>query len=172
MAVSKIPFYKLWHDFMKDPDACFSGRLLALDPGETTGWSVWDVPEEGLRPKLLAYGQLPNIDAAMGTTQIEKLIDKYNPTHAVCEDYKVYAWKSATHSWASLHTPKLIGGITYLCATRKIPLKFQMAQQAKVFVTDEKMQAWGWWIQGQKHCRDSIRHALTFLMFSYGKPGK
>jgi hypothetical protein len=40
-----------------------------------------------------------------------------------------------------------------------------MAHQAKGFVTDEKLKAWGFYQKGVRHARDSIRHACYFLLF-------
>jgi hypothetical protein len=50
------------------------------------------------------------------------------------------------------------GNITY---------NMQTAQQAKNFVTDELLQHWGFYERGQRHSRDSMRHALYFLLFGY-----
>lgn len=43
----------------------------------------------------------------------------------------------------------------------------QMAAQAKGFVDDDKLKAWGFWIKGKKHARDAIRHGVYYLLFTY-----
>lgn len=141
----------------------FQGVLLALDPGETTGWCVFQAT------KMLASGQVVCATVEQGTDQIEALINQHKPDFMVYEDYKVYAWKANSHSWNELHTPQLIGGIRHICHSRKIPVYKHMAQMPKGFMTDDKLHLWGYWVKGQKHARDSIRHALYFLLFTYPK---
>lgn len=145
----------------------FKGRLLALDPGETMGWSCFDAEPIKDQFQLTAYGQLTCNPIAQGIDATTQLFDEWKPDRIVYEDYVVYSWKSASHSWNKLHTPQLIGCIEMLCCQRKLPVSHELAQQAKAFCTDDKLQDWGFYIPGQKHARDSIRHALFYLMFRH-----
>lgn len=157
-----MQFIDLLHKIVPEPKR-FQGVLLALDPGETTGWCVFQAS------KMLASGQIVSATVEQGTDQIEALILKHKPEYMVYEDYKVYSWKANSHSWNELHTPQLIGGIRHICHSQKIPVYKHMAQQPKEFMTDEKLKTWGYWVKGQKHARDSVRHALFFLLFSHAK---
>lgn len=135
-------------------------RLLALDPGETMGWALF----EGC--KLTAYDQVKLKDDPF--TPTIALFDKWQPTHVVAEDYKIYGWKAEKHSWSELFTPKLIGAVELLCAQRQLPLKKQMAQLAKGFCKDEKLTMWGIFPTKQRHARDAIRHGAYYLIFDKG----
>lgn len=133
-------------------------KVLAFDPGETTGWCVF---EEG---ELKDFGQLTD------TPVVEALIRLHKPDVIVCEDYRVYAWRTNDHSWADLKTPKLIGAIDYLASSLDIKIVYQMAGMAKGFCKDSKLKEWKFWEQTRqlKHSRDAIRHACYYLLFYKG----
>jgi hypothetical protein len=133
-------------------------RLLCLDPGHTTGWSVF---EDG---KLTATGEAATM--AEGWSCIDRLFTDINPTAVIYENYRVYAHKLERHSNSEVYTLRLVGVIEYLCDVKyKISQYNQMAHQAKGFVTDDKLKSWGFYQTGQKHARDSIRHGCYFLLF-------
>lgn len=134
-------------------------RLLCLDPGHTTGWSLF---ENG---NLTASGQVATM--ADGWPSIDDLFNDIQPTHVVFENYRVYAHKLDRHSNSEVYTLRLVGVIEYLCDVKfGIPRIDQMAHQAKGFVTDEKLKAWGFYKRGEKHARDAIRHGVYALLFS------
>jgi hypothetical protein len=169
-------------------------RLLCLDPGETTGYALF---EKGC---LKAYGQIETVvlngtkDAKQGEKVIdwyvlEELFCNYEPTYVVCENYRIYAHKLERHSFSQVETLRLIGGIDMLCHNgwigrkicnkeceevsyefvkyyQPIPIAYQMAVQAKGFVTDERLKEWDFWKPGMRHSRDAIRHGLYFLIIT------
>lgn len=138
-------------------------RLLCLDPGETTGWSVF---EDG---QLVRCGQAHTIE---GYHIIHNLFCDIVPSMVIYENYRVYAHKLERHSNSEVYTLRLIGAIEYLCdMTYQVPRYNQMAQQAKGFVTDEKLKAWGYYQKGQRHSRDSMRHGCYFLLFDKSLEG-
>lgn len=139
----------------------FQGKLLALDPGETLGWALFSASE------LLSCGQQPMVQGEekeilfqnisfLGISQVDVV---------VCEDYKVYNWKTEQHSWSSLITPKIIGAIQYECVRHDKPIYFQMAATAKGFCSDDKLKQWGYYERGKRHARDAIRHGCYWLLF-------
>jgi hypothetical protein len=139
-------------------------RVVAFDPGETTGVCVFHGSQ------FVTADQLKTKTLIQGINEIRDFIDANWCDEVVCEDYRVYAYKSDEHKWADLHTPKLIGGIQTICHLRYkdiIPCTFRMASEAKQFVDDEKLQAWGLWgeTKGMRHARDAIRHAIFHLVF-------
>lgn len=146
----------------------FAGTLVALDPGNTTGYSVFSFSEEG-KMSLLEAGQLATADVDSATREYSELFRKYNPAYIVMEDYRVYGWKVNQHAFSDVLTLRLVGAIETICSIMKIPYSKQMAQIAKQFSTDHKLQAWNLYIKGQKHARDSIRHAIYWTLFTYPK---
>ena len=148
--------------------------LLCLDPGETTGYAVF---KDGF---LTAWGQCATVVSDGKKKQIDwnavvKLFNYTKPTQVVCEDYKIYAHKLERHTFSSVETLRLIGGIDMLCKLNfpqclsgilidTIPIAYQMAFQGKGFATDARLKEWGFWKEGMKHSRDAIRHGIYYLL--------
>lgn len=136
-------------------------RLLCLDPGKTTGWSLFT------NGKLTAWGQVDDCydDKNVATQGLMNLFKDVNPDFMCYEDYRIYQHKLERHSYSPVMTVRLLGVIEAFCQMNGVPTHKQMATTAKAFVTDEKLKQWGFWQEGQKHARDSIRHGCYFLLF-------
>lgn len=153
----------------------FEGTLLAIDPGETTGYwvfttkgpKIWDVDPPV--PFVDDVGELDTSTMEKASEQMLYLFNRFNPTHVVYEDYRVYGSKAQEHTNNELLTTKVIGIIEHLCAQNKIPVAKQMASLAKGFVTDDKLKAWRFYERGLRHCRDACRHAIYYLLFRHNK---
>lgn len=132
--------------------------LLAVDPGETTGWALFRMgnPTDS--------GEIPKEDFA--DTFLGALMT-LEPSIVVVEDYKIYPHKAKAHTWSSLHTVKIIGVIEALCAQNNIPVVKQMAS-SKQFVTNEKLRAWEFYQKRRSHTNDAIRHGCYYLLFHKG----
>lgn len=131
-------------------------KILALDPGETTGWATF------VDGELQKSGEVGQNDSLM---DVMRLIDREQPTTIVVEAYRIYSWKADTHSWSDLFTPRLIGAIELKCIQNKIPMYTEMAQGAKNFCTNKKLKSWGYYKKGARHARDAIRHGCYWLVF-------
>jgi len=142
----------------------FQGRLLSLDPGQTTGWTVWDCTP-GQDDVRIAHGQLTSWGMKEGVRNFAALLDQYLPTFAVYESYHIYDWKLESHSFSDVPTLRIIGGMETQLIQRDIPFTTQSAQVAKTFVDDERLKKFGYWEKGLKHSRDAHRHAIYFLCF-------
>ena len=155
MSVTWAEIFKLSRKDGKVPD-----RLLVLDPGNTTGYALFK------EHTLSAYGEVETIkDDILRWDNLFELFDLTKPTYVVCENYRIYQQKLARHSFSPVHTLRLIGGIDLCSWNDRIPIHYQMASQAKAFVTDDKLKEWGFWKEGMRHSRDAIRHGLYFLLF-------
>lgn len=155
-------------------------RLLCLDPGETTGWALF------VDGKLTEWGQADTFHKdtkCINWAACMKLMEEQDPTTVICENYRVYEHKLDRHSYSEVPTLRIIGGFELLCFQglpkwesddptpgdliwTSIPIFYQMASQAKGFITDEKLKAWGLWKEGMKHSRDAIRHGLYYLIIT------
>lgn len=138
-------------------------RLLALDPGETTG--VCQIERIGDNTLLVNQFQEHTNIIEWGIDSFDKLISFYTPSIVIIESYRIYSWKTKQHTWQSLHTPRLIGVAECLCRLKRIPLIQQSAQQGKGFVTDERLKEWDFYKPGIPHSMDATRHMLQFLLF-------
>jgi len=134
--------------------------LLCLDPGETTGYAIFH------GSKLTSWGQTATVNKDdLLWNNLEEILMSQEHDFVVCENYRVYQHKLDRHSFSAIPTLRLIGAIDYHCWKHHRPVQYQMASQAKAFVTDRKLKEWGFWKEGMKHSRDAIRHGLYFLLF-------
>ena len=134
--------------------------LLALDPGETTGWAVF------LDGRLTSSGEIKYESENQVLLDIYELMKADRNDYVVAEDYRIYAHKKDSHTWDALFTPKLLGAIQLICALEETPLILQMASTGKGFCKDHKLKIWGMYQEGQRHARDAIRHGAHALLFS------
>ncbi len=143
-------------------------HLIAFDPGETTGYAVF------IDGRLVWSEQLKTPNIIAGTAILDGLIRnghrRGSPIEVVIETYQIYKWRMKEHVGDTLHTARLIGCIETLCALNMVPLTKQLAQNAKKFVTDEKLKAWDMYVKGKPHARDAIRHGIFFTLFNKGFP--
>jgi hypothetical protein len=141
----------------------WQGRILALDPGETTGLAFFDTTDPGWAG---AIDQVKTWPIDHGIRNLGILLDEMKPNYVVYESYNVYSWKADQHKGSSVPTIQVIGIIQTLCVQRNIPFSSQTPQNAKTFCTDDKLKAWGLWTPGKKHGRDATRHACFWLLFN------
>ena len=144
--------------------------VLALDPGETTGVAEFDgdctirVYQKVTKDLGQSYDWLidrlthgPNWSAD----------PNYGPNfpHLRYEDYRVYEWKAQDHAWSPVHTIRWIGAIQVAAHVTQTPASCCMAQHAKGWWTDAKLDHFGLNPKGLKHGRDALRHLLYYLLF-------
>jgi hypothetical protein len=144
--------------------SAFVGTVLALDPGETTGWSIMDVGHAS-EIILADQGQIKTWPMEEGLPRLTELVDAYKPEFIVYEAYHVYAWRLNEHTFSEVPTIQLIGMIKTVALQRSINFGEQTAQTGKAFFTDQRLKTLGIFFEGQKHARDSLRHACQFVTF-------
>lgn len=142
-----------------DPTAKRPERLLALDPGETTGYAIFHNCElvEASSFETYKEGQInwQNLIEHVGAVAYDEV---------VCENYRIYSHKLSRHSFSEVPTLRIIGGIELLCHQEDMSIHYQMAATVKGFMTDKKLQEWGFF-GTNKHARDAIRHGAYHLLF-------
>lgn len=131
--------------------------VLAVDPGETTGWVTWarDANE------VLAWGQsaeyefLSRVDAWLAETgpRVTVLAESFVITVATA--------KKSAQPW-SLY---VIGALRYLAAKHGAEgPRLRSAADAKRFATNDKLRRIGWYRPGQPHATDAHRHLLVWAV--------
>lgn len=139
----------------------FVGTVLALDPGETTGWALFSALET--KASLISCGQIKTWEIGIAVQNLSSLLDQTEPDLVIRESYNIYQWKTDDHTWSSVPTLQIIGCLETLCFQRSILVRGQTAQVAKNFCSDQLLKAWGMYKEGQRHARDAIRHGSYFL---------
>lgn len=138
-------------------------RMMSIDPGAvhcgTANWldaSCYHV-EEFLPGALFV---------ALQRALTAKALDV-----VVCEEYRLYPWKSAEQGFSTVETCEVIGVIKYLCALHGVELVMQSAtikkpteghmRAKKIPNKAVKMKAGG-------HCKDAVLHGQHYLMNKTG----
>lgn len=81
--------------------------ILALDPGESTGWCFLD------RDNSMQAGTAPKSHLS-----VAKLLDDLDPDVVVYETFKLYPSKAQSLIWNSFYPCEVIGVIEYKCALK------------------------------------------------------
>jgi hypothetical protein len=128
-------------------------RILAVDPGKTTGYVIWD---DGERVEGELYGEA-FLDLAWEHLTGEEF------DAVVCERFIINARTAKlTQSPWSLEQ---IGALRFMCKKFDIKFVLQNASDAKRFATDKKLNDLGWKRpKGDGHARDAQRHLLVYLI--------
>lgn len=140
----------------------FIGRLLTLDPGETTGYAILD--RTLTTTQLIEQGQLNTWPLENCVPAIESLFEKC-PKFVVYEAYHVYSWRMDEHKFSEVPTIQIIGCIRTIGIQRGVGCNCQTAQTGKAFFNDDRLKMLDLYSEGQRHARDAVRHACQFVTF-------
>ena len=132
---------------------------LALDPGQTTGWSLWNhTPETPLT--LVEYGQVG--DGVRGFSRwAYGMLARYS-----------YDWidEVVSESFVDDHrtanpdvTPLRIEGAIEALFTSAGITTFYQRNTAKAKAPDALLKEHGWYFPGKPHACDSARHAVASM---------
>jgi hypothetical protein len=159
---------KLAHLIKQVNKSDFQGRLLAVDPGETTGLTIIDVSHpypQCHNVALIIQDQIPSWPLEQFITPFTKILSTCTPTQIVYEAYHVYRWRLQEHAFSEVPTIQIIGALKTLAIQHKIPFLRQTAQVGKAFFTDQRLKSMDMYIPGAPHSRDSLRHCAHYLTF-------
>lgn len=149
---------------------------LCVDPGETTGYSLWKGGE------LVYADQLPMwefIDAVFewvnGNDGLTPLgapadIDDNSLGGVVCEDWQLYPWELQNLAWDKCRTARAIGALTLICRQFGVELVFQGADIKKGAQAAGAEALYLEPVHENRHANDSIQHGVFFLAVNGGPP--
>jgi hypothetical protein len=128
-------------------------KLLAVDPGNTTGWALFNTEDLSLIHS-----------DAQPYTLLEwwELLQAIAPKQMVVERFALYAHKAENQVNSTFLTVEVIGVCRLYSQVVGIPMATQTAQQGKQIWSDGRLKQFDYW-QPNKHARDAIRHGLTFM---------
>lgn len=129
-------------------------RYISIDPGETIGYSVWNGTER------VEQGEL-------GITEfLHKLEEKVGELDLIIyESYALRRSSAKAMIGNEFETPQVIGIIKWIAYKAGIPTVKQSPAQKKFF-GDDRLKKLGLYDRGQRHSRDSVRHALYWQFFT------
>jgi hypothetical protein len=155
-------------------------RVLALDPGGTTGWATYtaekmwigDLPAEEkveYYDEKWACGQIEHqdhhnaLDQFLGFMQTEAFV-------IVCESFEFRNTDRRHRDNISLISREYIGVVMRFCQERHLKPVMQTATLAKGFIPDKgpqankKIREAGLWYPNSPHAMDATRHLLWYLV--------
>ena len=134
--------------------------ILCFDPGHTTGWAFFE------DRVLVNNGQIDTTSIEAVAENASHLYRLYKPPIVVMEDYRVYKWRKDHHVGSEMLTTRVIGALELLAVQHfVIDIVKQPAHVAKQFCTDKKLKEWEYYIPGERHARDAIRHGCYYILF-------
>jgi hypothetical protein len=135
-------------------------RILALDPGVTTGFVNALLPERDTI--MLVCGEDRMNHKALWT-----FLENTKPDVIVCESFE---YRSRARDNLELFSRELIGVVNlYDQSTQKVKLVMQSAATGKsYFRDDKKLKELEVYKTGKPHGRDAMRHFLQWLFFGAG----
>lgn len=134
-------------------------RILALDPGGTTGWTSYD--DDGGKVPAWGWGQLEEEDHHV---QLYDLLDRQQPDVVVCERFTYRP--HLPH--AVLISRDYIGVATLWCKQNGVEIVMQMPAHAKGLWDDKKLKAVNLYQVNKRHANDATRHLLYYLTINIG----
>lgn len=131
-------------------------RILALDPGGTTGTVMvdWDgsLPPTPESVKVIESDQVAfNLMPDWIVTALD-----LGPDLVVVERF--FISERTIRGTRQMEPLYVIGGVLFECARRGLPVRLQAASSAKMAYPNERLE--GWPVKG-RHARDALRHALV-----------
>jgi hypothetical protein len=165
-----------------------TATVIALDPGGTTGWSLFDVhPESLFDPEVSileninfwTHGQIdcgstkgnlgvsshPGISTsgeAAGVEELVGLVDSWPGAALVIEDFII---RQYNQSRDFLSPVRITAALSQHIWREKRTYFVQQPSLAKTTVTDDRLRNWNLYARagGLNHARDADRHVITFL---------
>lgn len=159
-------------------------RILALDPGGTTGWAYVDIIPfvqnyievngvEEIKSKLpvledlkFHYGQF---NEKNHHDDLYRLLHKlYEPHYTVVSES--FEYRNASRPGLELISVEYIGVAKLFCERQKVPLILQTASMGKVrdkdtaFIKPSNLKKLGLWSSGQGHAMDALGHLLYYMI--------
>lgn len=156
-------------------------RVLALDPGGTTGVAMaryyGPEPLESLEQIYFSHDQIgPNEHHdklwELLSDEHERGLDEGPLLSIVCESFQFrqHINKDQAKAKVELISCEYIGLVKLFCKLNDVPLTFHTASAAKTFVPDKgpqanvKLRQLGLYQTGQVHANDALRHLLRYLV--------
>lgn len=140
-------------------------RVLAFDPGGTTGWAMATLIHEDAKSFVYHSGQIGPEEHHLRLYNFMTNGWSPVPSELVCESFE---YRNMSRKGLELVSKEYIGIIKFFSEQTATPLTFHTASAAKTFVPDDKIKALDLWTPGQPHAMDSMRHLLRYLVIGKG----
>lgn len=140
-------------------------RVLGLDPGGTTGWSVAEVDLDAKKFVWLKRGEVSHSEF---NRFIAKAIPKVD--YVACEDFviqtEVEGWNNTRQKSNDLFVAKMVGRVQFACFTYSTALILYLPRDKPLGYKKAGLP----YVKGKKgtHTWDSMAHAAHFISDQWG----
>jgi hypothetical protein len=133
-------------------------RIVAVDPGKTTGWAILDGPL-GIR-----FGESPFMEFhGRADNYLRLRHDTGHQVRVVCERFVITGGTVTVSRGDTNWSIETIGVVRYLADKYGHLFELQGAGDAKKLGSGELLRRLGWWSRGADHARDAARHLALAL---------
>lgn len=142
-------------------------KWLTVDPGEDTGWSLWEgaEPVKAGTDKLWLF--IDMLDD--GLTRDEGIFAGVELV--VCEDWSLYSWKLNSMAWDMCRTARGIGAITLICRQTRTTFRLQAAKIKQRAVAGGAEVYFDRPLHQNRHQNDAKMHGVYYLQVELlGRP--
>ena len=147
-------------------------RIVALDPGGTTGWATWQDEATGHTGTPWDHFNIGQIGPEEHHLELYNWLGhlQVHDYTVVCESFE-FRQHDGERAGISLISKEYIGVAKLFAAERMNGKRVveQTAGQAKPFVTNDKLKVMGLYIPGKKHAMDAMRHLVLYLITREGR---
>jgi hypothetical protein len=148
------------------------GRWLAIDPGETTGWSLWEgheLVDAGQDPLVLFLDEVAYGAALMetGNDSSSRFWDPRKPlTKLVVEEFRLYPWvvNEGGLDFDELRTSRGIGALEFIARHAGLEFVFQSATVKEPALNAGAKELFLHPLYPNRHANDSIMHGWYHIV--------
>lgn len=154
-------------------------KVLTLDPGEATGWSVWrdgELAEAGtsslldtidaLGVALLGDWELAGAEADPALVEAFSGVDQ-----VVFEDWRLYPWKLKDLAMDECRTARGIGAVEFICRRSGTPCAAQPAKIKDQAVAAGAEELFARPLHENRHRNDAVMHGVVWHKLGAGAAG-
>lgn len=153
-------------------------KIVAIDPGETTGWSVWDTETytkiEGGQTALWEFIDNLQIGLMEDAPRLPILRPGAVPfadvERIICEDWVIYQKEAEAGSlnWDKCRTARGIGAIELIARMTGIPITLQGASIKDAAIAMGAEEQFVAPLHENRHENDSAMHAVFWMVNNRG----
>lgn len=144
-------------------------RVVAIDPGVTTGVAIHEVFPDSVNPQWRKEELGPD----KHHLDLWKFFQFNPPSVIVCErfEYRNVRHRGANMPGIRLESREYIGVCELYSQMHNVPLEMQTVASAKNLFTDDKLKGLGLYRapSGRQHMNDATRHALYYIVVTLGR---